>query len=185
MSQVEDSCEDNIGDEGEFPSRRSSNSSSNTDSSSGSLPYTRAQLIQHGLLHHSDKEVRLLVCCCLVDVLRIFAPAAPYDEVELLEIFGAIISLLLGLATYDTCSGTGAKLLYILKSLSTVKSCVMLVYLAQNNFGNAQTLLMSLFEALVSSIRTEHSDEVGGHMGAVLQALIEVKRAQRGKLLSD
>jgi hypothetical protein len=28
---------------------------------------------------HADEDVRLLVACCLADVLRIYAPAAPFD----------------------------------------------------------------------------------------------------------
>lgn len=96
------------------------------------------------------------------------------SEAELLQFFEVLCNLLLGLSTYDTISGSGAKILYILRSLSTVKSCLVLVYLAENKYENAQSLLASLFDALVSSIRQEHSDgETGGHMGAVLQACIE------------
>jgi len=32
------------------------------------------------LLRHRDKDIRLLVACCVCDVLRVFAPEPPYEE---------------------------------------------------------------------------------------------------------
>lgn len=45
----------------------------------GDLPYTRAHLISKHILNNPDKEVRLLAACSIMDILRIFAPAAPYE----------------------------------------------------------------------------------------------------------
>ncbi len=39
-----------------------------------------AALIQQDRLKHPKEEVRLLVSCCLADIIRIYAPDAPYDE---------------------------------------------------------------------------------------------------------
>ena len=36
-------------------------------------------LVSTSLLRHKDKAVRIMVACCLADVLRIFAPNAPYE----------------------------------------------------------------------------------------------------------
>jgi sister-chromatid-cohesion protein PDS5 len=38
-----------------------------------------AHLISDKLLGSSDKEVRMLTLTCLVDVLRVYAPEAPYS----------------------------------------------------------------------------------------------------------
>lgn len=39
-----------------------------------------ATLVQPFLLTHRDKEVRLLVACCLADVISLYAPEIPYNE---------------------------------------------------------------------------------------------------------
>ena len=37
-------------------------------------------------LDHANKDVRLLVACCIADVFRIFAPEAPYTDVEQIKV---------------------------------------------------------------------------------------------------
>lgn len=37
-------------------------------------------------LLHSSKDVQLLVACCIAEVLRIFAPDAPYKEEEQIKV---------------------------------------------------------------------------------------------------
>lgn len=37
-------------------------------------------LVTPNMLHSKSGEAQLLVCCCLVDVLRLYAPDAPYDD---------------------------------------------------------------------------------------------------------
>lgn len=131
------------------------------------------QIVSVRLIGHADKDIRLLSACCAVDILRIYAPEAPYNDEELLRIFRVIVNQLRGLATNDITSGTGSKMYYILNSLSVVKSCVVLVSLTKNGVEGAEDLLIELFNALISSIRTEHPTEIGTHMGSILQALIE------------
>lgn len=48
-----------------------------------SLSAVRKELIAPGLLVHKDKGVKALVACCLADMLRLYAPDAPYTEAEL------------------------------------------------------------------------------------------------------
>ena len=132
------------------------------------------QLVSPRLLAHHDKDVRLLTTCCIVDVLRIFAPEAPYSEDDLVRIFRVIIAQIRCLSTCDVQdSATGEKTLYILQSLAVVKSCVVPVGLAKNGVEGADGLVHELFDAIISSIRSEHTSEVGAHMGAVLQACVE------------
>ncbi len=38
------------------------------------------------LLQHSSREVRILLACCLADILRMFAPDAPYGDPEQLKV---------------------------------------------------------------------------------------------------
>ena len=69
------------------------------------LGYIAAQLISNKILGHVDKEVRLLCVCCIVDVLRLFAPEAPYNDEECIQVFEVINTQLRGLATHDTSTG--------------------------------------------------------------------------------
>lgn len=56
-------------------------------------PYTR-QLIDHALLMHKDRLCRSLVACSLAQILRIFAPDAPYTQPELADLFAFLFKQL-------------------------------------------------------------------------------------------
>jgi hypothetical protein len=43
-----------------------------------SLETIAGQLVSKRLLSHTDKDIRVLVCCCIVDILRIFVPQSPF-----------------------------------------------------------------------------------------------------------
>jgi hypothetical protein len=42
------------------------------------LKVIAGQLVSPRLLSHTDKSIRVLVCCCIVDILRIFVPESPF-----------------------------------------------------------------------------------------------------------
>ena len=137
------------------------------------LKLTSAQLVSDKILSHADKDVRLMAACCLVDILRVYAPEAPFGDDEMVSVFEVIIAQLRSLSTHDTTSAKGMKIFYILNSLSTVKSCVVPVILAQNGVPGASDLVVSLFDSLLSSIRPDHLEDVNDHMASILQACIE------------
>jgi sister-chromatid-cohesion protein PDS5 len=43
-------------------------------------------LASFGFLNHESKDVRLLVACCIADILRIYAPEAPYKDPETVKV---------------------------------------------------------------------------------------------------
>ena len=137
------------------------------------LPGTAAQIVSDRIMGNADKEVRLLAACCLVDILRVFAPEAPYDDAELVNVFALLIAQIRGFATHDSTTSTGQKIFYIINSLSVVKSCVVVVFLAQSGLPGADELYVSLFNAIIQSARAEHSEDVLAHMAGILQACIE------------
>lgn len=123
------------------------------------LKRTAAQLISTKILGNPDKDLRLLASCCIVDVFRLFAPDAPYSDEEMVAVFDVIIAQLRGLSMHDPGAGTGNKIMYILNSLATVKTCVVPVILAQSGIAGAEDLVKALFEALISSVRPEHGED--------------------------
>ena len=42
-------------------------------------------------LDHSNKDVKLLVACCIADIFRVFVPDAPYTEPEQLKVSYQVI----------------------------------------------------------------------------------------------
>jgi sister-chromatid-cohesion protein PDS5 len=48
-----------------------------------SLNTVKTELVMPSLVQHKDKGVKSLVACCLADILRLYAPDAPYNDEEL------------------------------------------------------------------------------------------------------
>jgi sister-chromatid-cohesion protein PDS5 len=41
------------------------------------------EIAQDGIIRHRDRDVKTFAACCLVDILRLSAPDAPYDPEKL------------------------------------------------------------------------------------------------------
>ncbi|KAL3693858.1 hypothetical protein R1sor_007509 [Riccia sorocarpa] len=54
-------------------------------------------LVLPSLLRHKDEDVKLLVASCISEIMRIFAPEAPYDDDVLKDIFQLIVNIFQGL----------------------------------------------------------------------------------------
>ena len=52
------------------------------------------QLVSPGLVEHKSGAVRLWAATCLCEVLRVYAPRAPYGDDELLGVFGLLAASL-------------------------------------------------------------------------------------------
>eukprot|EP01138_Halocafeteria_seosinensis_P009211 gb/GECG01009413.1/.p1 GENE.gb/GECG01009413.1/~~gb/GECG01009413.1/.p1 ORF type:complete len:1491 (+),score=198.69 gb/GECG01009413.1/:1-4473(+) len=144
------------------------------------------QLVERQLLKHNDKDVRMLVACCIVDILRIYAPDAPYSDVQLKDSFEVIIAQLRELnqsrtteeSTDDlqelqpTASARYELAFYLLESLATVKSCILLVHLATKD-SNYEGYLLDLFECLLETIQPNMSTKVEAFMVDVILACID------------
>lgn len=120
------------------------------------LVQTALQLVTDRFLGNDDKEVRLSVCCCIVDILRLFAPNAPYSTSQLAGIFTEIGALMKLLATNGSESNVGSKLSYIIISLARVKSCVVMVELSEN--GHPEQMCR-FFDTTIRSVRAHHDEE--------------------------
>ena len=48
-----------------------------------SLKSVASALVSPGLLKNKVKDIRLLVACCIADILRIYAPNPPYDKKQI------------------------------------------------------------------------------------------------------
>ncbi|KAK4687777.1 sister chromatid cohesion protein PDS5, partial [Tremellales sp. Uapishka_1] len=52
-----------------------------------SVDKVKKPLVTDSLMHHKDRGVRAYTACCLAEILRIYAPDAPYTGEELRDIF--------------------------------------------------------------------------------------------------
>lgn len=93
------------------------------------------ELIKPTLIAHKDSQVRATVACILADMLRLYAPDAPFSPTEIKvcsgircadaqKIFRSFVDLLAGLAS--TSGDSYEDLVYLLESLSTVKSVLLI-----------------------------------------------------------
>jgi hypothetical protein len=64
--------------------RRMEQSSDEAGGAVAGLDNVAAGLVSASVLHNGEAEVRLLACAGLVDVLRVYAPDAPYTDAQLL-----------------------------------------------------------------------------------------------------
>ncbi|XP_069487875.1 sister chromatid cohesion protein PDS5 homolog A isoform X2 [Ambystoma mexicanum] len=109
-------------------------------------------------LRNPNKDVRLLVACCLADIFRIYAPEAPYTSHDKLkDIFLFITRQLKGLE--DTKSPQFNRYFYLLENLAWVKS-----YNICFELEDCNDIFIQLFRTLFSAINNSHNQKVQMHM---------------------
>ncbi|ESO93934.1 hypothetical protein LOTGIDRAFT_177294 [Lottia gigantea] len=115
---------------------------------------------------HQNKDVRLLVACCIADVFRVFAPEAPFnDNDQLKDIFMFLIKQLRGLE--DPESPSFKRYFYLLENLAWVKSFNICIELEDN-----QDIFRSLFKLMFSIVSEKHSSKVKNFMLDMMCPLI-------------
>ena len=117
-------------------------------------------------LNHQSKDVQLLVACCVADILRIFAPEAPYKEPpQIKTIFMFITKQLSGLK--DPKDPAFKRYFYLLENLAYVKSFNMCF-----DLEDCTEIFVSLFALIFKIVNDEHSGKVKNFMMEVLSPLI-------------
>ncbi|EGF98446.1 uncharacterized protein MELLADRAFT_69311 [Melampsora larici-populina 98AG31] len=101
-----------------------------------SLSSIRKELIQPSLLVHKDKTVKALVACGLADLLRLYAPDAPYTRPELK-------------------APNQSYYLYLLESLATVQSIVLIC-----DIPSSEELMTEVFKLFFDVVSTEMSKNI-------------------------
>lgn len=105
----------------------------------------------------APQDVRLYTACSVAEILRVYAPEAPFSSPILLQAFALITAQLRGLAaiTGKQAQTQGQKIpvLYLLHSLATVKSCIIMSELVQQDLPRAEEELVDLFDCLLKSVQ--------------------------------
>ncbi|PFH47385.1 hypothetical protein AMATHDRAFT_152196 [Amanita thiersii Skay4041] len=143
-----------------------------------SLNSIRKELVNTSILLHKDKGVKSYAACCLAEVLRLYAPDAPYTQAELRDIFQFFIrQLSTGLTGKD--SPYYDQYFLLLESLSTVKSVVLVC-----DLPNAEELLAEIFRNFFALVRRDLSNKkVEMFIADILVALIDESQSLPSEVL--
>jgi len=96
-------------------------SQADDDSSYAEYTALAVHMTDDYFLHNPSRDVQLLIACCIADILRIFAPEAPYKEpAQIKVIFLFLIRQLGGLK--DPKDPAFKRYFYLLENLAYVKS---------------------------------------------------------------
>ncbi|XP_052745025.1 sister chromatid cohesion protein PDS5 homolog B isoform X1 [Bicyclus anynana] len=129
-------------------------------------------------LTHPSRDVQLLIACCIADVLRVYAPEAPYkDQDQVKTIFLFLINQLQGLR--DPKDPAFKRYFYLLENLAYVKSFNMCFELE-----DCQEIFCALFSLMFKIVNTEHSSKVKSFMLDVLCPLITESDVVSNELLN-
>ncbi|QSZ30000.1 hypothetical protein DSL72_004518 [Monilinia vaccinii-corymbosi] len=136
-----------------------------------SLTVVAKELAAQNLLNHKDNGVKAWTGCCLVDILKLCAPDAPYTSSQVKVYFSALSRPLSDPShTYNT------EHKYVLSSLTEVKSIVLMT-----DLPNAEDLMLHLFSTFFdicsgsskSSTREQLSKDVEYNMSQCLVTLVD------------
>ncbi|KAH0581979.1 hypothetical protein H2248_011642 [Termitomyces sp. 'cryptogamus'] len=132
-----------------------------------SLASARKELVNTSILLHKDRGVKAYAACCLADMLRLYAPDAPYTQPELRDIFQFFFRQLTnGLKGADESYYN--EYFHLLESLSTVKSVVLVC-----DLPNAEELMAEIFRDCFNLVKRDLPKKVDIFMVDILVALID------------
>ncbi|KAJ3553727.1 hypothetical protein NM688_g3463 [Phlebia brevispora] len=132
-----------------------------------SLGAVRKELISTSILLHRDRGVKAYAACCLADLLRLYAPDAPYTQNELRDIFSFFFrQLSSGLKGPDQPYYN--EYFHLLESLSTVKSVVLVC-----DLPSADELMAEIFKSFFAMVRLDLAKKIELFMADILIALID------------
>ncbi|KAE9367312.1 hypothetical protein N431DRAFT_349340 [Stipitochalara longipes BDJ] len=128
-----------------------------------SLTNVAKELAGQNLLGHKDKGVRAFTACCLVDVLKICAPDAPFTPTQLKDIFTLFVTTTLP-ALSDPSHAYNTQHKYVLVSLAEVKSIVLLC-----DIPNSDPLIIHLFTNVFDTISGSSKSSTGEEISRDVQ----------------
>lgn len=138
------------------------------DVDTDALDAPRADLVHRSILLHKDQGVRAYAACCLAQLLRLYAPDAPYTQPQLRDIFQFFIRQLTdGLKLPD--APYHAQYFHLLESLSTVKSPVLVC-----DLPSTDDLILDFFTAFFAILRRRTANnKMQAYMADILVALLD------------
>ncbi|XP_073000395.1 sister chromatid cohesion protein PDS5 homolog B isoform X2 [Typha latifolia] len=124
-------------------------------------------LVQHSLLHHKDKDVKLLVAVCFSEIMRVLAPNPPFSDEIFKDIFRLIISTFVELA--DTESPYLPRRMKILENVAALKCSVIMLDIG------CEDLVLDMFRVFFSVAKLGHQQSLFQAMLSIMAHILEEK----------
>ncbi|KAJ2746528.1 Sister chromatid cohesion protein pds5 [Coemansia sp. BCRC 34301] len=131
-----------------------------------SLDSVTRQLLAPSLLRHKESGVVAYVACCIADILRLYAPEAPYSNDEIKAVFNVFIDQLQMLN--DSNSQFFPLREYLLTSLATVRTPALVAMLP-----DSEEIISRFFTVLFGVVSPSQPHNIQMHILDVLQQLLE------------
>ncbi|XP_073023250.1 sister chromatid cohesion protein PDS5 homolog B isoform X2 [Primulina eburnea] len=124
-------------------------------------------LIGHGLLHHKDKDVKLLVGICLCEIVRVIAPNPEFSDAVFRDIFILILSLFGELD--DIASPYFSRRLKLLETVAKLHFFVLMLD------TGCEDLVLKLFKTFFNVVREDHPQSLINSMSSIITSILEEK----------
>ncbi|KAJ2806244.1 Sister chromatid cohesion protein pds5, partial [Coemansia guatemalensis] len=135
-----------------------------------SLDAVTKQLLAPALLKHSEQGVVAYVTCCIADILRLYAPEAPYNDDEVRLVFNVFIDQLQLLS--DDSNQFFALREYLLTSLATVRTPALIALLP-----GAEDIISRFFTVLFGVVAPGQPHNIYLQVLDILRQLIEERKS--------
>lgn len=123
-------------------------------------------LLSPTLMMHRYKAIKIYTACCLADIFRIFAPEAPFNNNEIMDIFEFFYKQL---ANLTVLNGPHFKqYFYLLESLANVK-CLCLI----SQLKDTDDLINNFTKTIFQTIQPEQSKNIHVCLLDILEQIIE------------
>ncbi|KAK1756062.1 armadillo-type protein [Echria macrotheca] len=146
-----------------------------------SLTKVAKEVGAHQLLTHKDKGVRAFAACCVVDILKLCAPDAPFTPTQLKDIFNLTVTSIIP-AIFDPANPYNNQHRYVLSSLTECKSIVLIL-----DVEASENMLLTLFSAVfdgVSGTKSSSGEQIPKEVEFTLLEMLGVLIDDAGSLPS-
>ncbi|KAL3845532.1 hypothetical protein ACJIZ3_002935 [Penstemon smallii] len=123
-------------------------------------------LVRHGLLHHKDKDVRLLVGICVCEIIRVLAPNPDFGDSAFRDIFRLLVSMFAELD--DIASPYYSRRAKLLETVSKLQFCVLML-------DTCEDLVLKMFKSFFSVVRDDHPQSLINSMSSIITCILEEK----------
>lgn len=127
-------------------------------------------LVQTSLLNHKDKDVKLLVAVCFIEVMRVLAPDPPFNDEIFKEIFRLFISIFADLS--EISSPYLTRRMKILENVAALR-CSMIML----NIG-CEDLILDMVKIFFSSVKQGLQQSVCQAMLSIMTQILNEKVSQ-------
>ncbi|KAJ6391648.1 hypothetical protein OIU77_025591 [Salix suchowensis] len=130
----------------------------------------RKSILKHGLIKHTDKEVKLLVAICVSEVFRVLAPEPPFEDKYLRDIFILFLNMFKELS--DTASPHFLRRVKVLETVARCKCCVIMLDV------DCHDLVLEMFNIFFSSVREHHQRSLIDEILSIMKLVLNEEASQ-------